>query len=263
MAGSCWWAAALVLACGCGTVRSIRVSPTQPITLTAAEARAAQVNGRKLYEQQPRSVKRVREAARQLTLAAEALREEYAAQWQAAEALAFLAEHEAANTNRLAAAKRGIVLARQAWELKPAGAEGHYWYAVNTGLLADVDRSYGMNAVTEMESALRKSLALAEKYDYAGATRLLGILHLRTPPPPVGIGSARKGLRLLQRATELFPDYPENQLYLGEALRENNRADEARSAWQKVVEAKPWPDRQFESTQWQQRAQQLLRGTQP
>ena len=87
---------------------------------------------------------------------------------------------------------------------------------------------------------------------------MLGILHLRTPAPPASIGSPRKGLRLLQRATELFPDYPEDYLYLAEALRDNDRADEARQALTKVLDANPWPDRQFESTKWKVDAQKLL-----
>ncbi len=86
---------------------------------------------------------------------------------------------------------------------------------------------------------------------------MLGILHLRTPPPPTSIGSPRKALRLLQHAVELFPDYPENYLYLAEALRDNGRADEAREALRKVLEAKPWPDRQFESQEWKTAALKL------
>jgi tetratricopeptide (TPR) repeat protein len=64
---------------------------------------------------------------------------------------------------------------------------------------------------------------------------VLGILHLRTPLPPASIGSSRKGLKLLQHATELFPDYPENYLYLAEALRDNGKMDEAKTALRKVL----------------------------
>jgi tetratricopeptide (TPR) repeat protein len=188
------------------------------------------------------------------------LRDDYDAQWQAAETLAFLAENDARPAFRMEAAKRGIVIARHGRDLKPDRVECHYWYAVNVGLLADVDRSYGLNAVAEMEAALKRAGEIDERYDYAGPLRLLAILHLRTPAPPVSIGSPRKGLRLLQRATELFPDYPENFLYLAEALRDNGRADEARQALAKVIEAPPWPDRQFESSRWKAEAQKLLAG---
>jgi cytochrome c-type biogenesis protein CcmH/NrfG len=92
---------------------------------------------------------------------------------------------------------------------------------------------------------------------------VLGILHLRTPPPPTSIGSSRKGLRLLQRAVELFPEYPENYLYLAEALRDNGRVGEARETVRKVLDVVPWPDRQFESSQWKTSAQKLLQSFSP
>ena len=171
--------------------------------------------------------------------------------------------HLSRNTNRtqlLGATrqKRGIVLARHGRELDTERVECQYWYAINVGLLADADRSYGLDAVGEMETALKRAVEIDERYDYAGPLRVLGILHLRTPAPPASIGSPRKGLRLLQRATELFPDYQENYLYLAEALRDNDRADEARQAVTKVLDANAWPDRQFESTKWKVDAQTLL-----
>ena len=150
--------------------------------------------------------------------------------------------------------------ARRARELKAESVEANYFYAINVGWLAEADRSYGLNAVPEMETALKRAIQLDEKFDCAGPLRVLGILHLRTPAPPVSIGSPRKGLRLLQRAAELFPEYPENHLYLGEALRENGRAEEARQAWRKVVNAPAWPGRESESGKWREKAEEWLGG---
>jgi tetratricopeptide (TPR) repeat protein len=114
-----------------------------------------------------------------------------------------------------------------------------------------------------MEAALRRAINIDERYDFAGPLRVLGILLLRTPGPPTSIGSPRKGLRLLQRAVELFPDYPENYLYLAEALRDNERPNDARAALTKVLDAPPWPDRQFESGQWKAEAQKVLKSLPP
>jgi tetratricopeptide (TPR) repeat protein len=157
----------------------------------------------------------------------------YEAQWRAA-------AQATESPGKVAEIKQGIVLARRARELNPNGVEGFYYYALNVGLLADLDRTYGLNAVTEMETALKRAVELDERFDRAGALRLLGILHLRTPGPPVSIGSPRKGLRLLQHAVELFPDDPENQLYLAEALRDNGRTDEARAVLGKIALGEPW-----------------------
>ncbi len=177
---------------------------------------------------------------------------------RAAQSAASVAENDSQPDKRREAAKRGIIAARKARELKMDRVEGHYWYAINTGFLADVDRSYGLNAVAEMEPALKRAGEIDERYDYAGPLRVLGILLLRTPAPPVSIGSPRKGLRLLQRTVELFPDYPENYIYLGEALRETGRADEAKAAWQKVLTLRAPADRQSEAERWLKQAQTLL-----
>lgn len=241
---------------GCKSIRSVR-APVRPLALTAEEAGPAHDEGWKLFAEQPRTLIRVTHAAQLLERAARALRDNFDAQWQATQALAFLAENDARPEFKLEAAKRAVTLARHARELQPDRVEGHYWYAISVGLLAGADRSYGLSAVGEMEPALKRAIEIDERYDLAGPLRTLGILHLRTPAPPASIGSPRQGLRLLQRAAELFPDYPENFLYLAEALRDNGRADVARQAIEKVLQSAPWPDRQFESTQWKAQARQL------
>jgi tetratricopeptide (TPR) repeat protein len=246
-----------VAACGCRSVQNVRVESKQPETLTADEARKTYEQGLALYKQQPRALAPVTNAARLLEQAARTLRDDYDAQWQGAEALEFLAENDARPAFRREAAQHGIVLARRARELKPDGVEGYYWYALNVGWLADVDRSYGLDAVSEMATALKRAIEIDERYDFGGPPRVLGILLLRTPLPPASIGSPRKGLHLLQHAVELFPDYPENYLYLAEALRDNGRAGEAREALRNVLEGKPWPDRQFENDQWRAQALKL------
>jgi tetratricopeptide (TPR) repeat protein len=249
----------VLVTCGCKSIRGVRVESQQPLALTAEEAAKARQEGLALWAVQPRDLKRVTDAAHHLEQAARTLRDDYDVQCDAAQALAFVAEYETNSMARRDAAKSGIVLTRQARELKPDGVAGHYWYAINVGLLADADRMYGIRAVGEMEPALKRGIELDERYDLAGPLRVLGILLLRTPGPPTSIGSPRKGLRLLQRAVELFPDYPENYLYLAEALRENRRPDDARAALSKVLDAPPWPDQQFESSQWKADAQKLLK----
>src|ERR1017187_1224065 len=247
----------VVVACGCRSIKNVHIDSGQSQELTADEAQNMRVKGLALYNQQPRTVGTVGDASRLLQQASQTLPDDYDAQWQAAQALAFLAENEAKPESRRQSAQQGVVFARRARALKPDGVEGPYWYALNVGLLADVDRSYGLDAVGEMAAALKRAIELDERYDLGGPLRVLGILHLRTPLPPASIGSPRKGLKMLQRAVELFPDYPENYLYLAEALRDNNRPDEAKAALRKVLDAEPWPDRQSESQEWKIRALKL------
>ncbi|HUJ11846.1 MAG TPA: tetratricopeptide repeat protein [Verrucomicrobiae bacterium] len=248
----------LLAVSGCKSVRSVRVEPKPPLAIRTSQAEKMRQQGWALWAQQPRNLARVTDAARMLEQAARAIPDNYDAQCEAAAVLSFVSENGTTADVRRNTAKSGIVLARRAQQLKPNGAAGYYWYAINIGLLADSDRSYGLKAVGEMKSALERAIEIDERIDYAGPLRTLGILYLRTPAPPVSIGSSRKGLRLLQRAVLLFPDYPENYIYLAEALHAVGRNDEAHEALQKVLDARPWPDRQFESGQWKADAQKLL-----
>jgi len=57
---------------------------------------------------------------------------------------------------------------------------------------------------------------------------------------------------------ELFPEYPENLLYLAEALHNNGKDGEACVLLRRIMTAPPWPDRQFEDASWKVAAQKLL-----
>ena len=103
----------VVALCGCSSVSNVHTTDSQqPLAVTTQEAEKLRVDGLALYGQQPRGVERVTDAARKLEQAARTLRDDYDAQWPAAQALAFLAENDTRAEFRLAAARRGVVLAR-------------------------------------------------------------------------------------------------------------------------------------------------------
>jgi hypothetical protein len=252
----------LLLAClagvwGCASVDRVNVPEPAAGSLSEADARRMWTKAIDLGSEQPRTLERMTRVSAMLEKAADRLTGEYDVQWQAAEAFGFVAEISTQSTVRIDAAKRGITFARRGQALLPDRVECHYWYALDVGLLADADRTYGIKGVEEMETALKRANELDERYDYAGPSRVLGILHLRTPPPPVSIGSPRKGLRNLQHAADLFPDYPENWLYLAEALRDNGQPEKVQELLRKVIDAPLWPDRQWESGRWKMEAQKL------
>ena len=163
---------------GCQSVRNIHVATTGSglVTLRPEDAQKLYAHGRELFSTQPRTLARVTQAAQLLTDAAQILCLDYNAQWAAAEAWVFVADSETNSSTRITAAKQGIVFARQARELQPDRVEGHYWYALAVGLLADANRAYGLKAVGEMEPALRRAIELDERYDYGGPVRVFGIL---------------------------------------------------------------------------------------
>lgn len=259
MRGKAWLVlAGWCCAVGCSSIQRVKVTPTESVVLTGGEIQSVRTKALALLVEQPRTLVRMTQVAQMFEQVARSAPEDYEARWQAAAAWTFVAENETNSPVRINAAKRGITLARQARELQPDRVEGHYFYAIAVGLLADADRTYGLKAVGEMEPALRRAIELDERYDYGGPVRVLGILLLRTPPPPVSIGSSRKGLRWMQHAVELFPDYPENLLYLAEGLHNNGKDGEACLLLQRVMTAPPWPDRQFESAGWKITAKKLF-----
>jgi tetratricopeptide (TPR) repeat protein len=227
--------------------------------LSPDEATQKLATGWALFDEVPRTLERVRLAAGHLRVAAENLPDNADAHIKAARALAYLSEHETAVDKRKQAAQQGIAMARRARELQPDRVEGHYWYALNVGLLADVDRDYGLDAVGEMVAALKIACDIGAAYENAGPLRLLGLLHLRAPPAPVSVGSKRKAQQLFQRAVEACPQFPENYLYLGEAQRDLHRPDDARASLQKVLDLPVPAGHETEATQWRARAQELLR----
>lgn len=103
-------------------------------------------------------------------------------------------------------------------------------------LLGLIMRGQGMKAVTRL-SELERTLkaAMAEPgTDDGGPLRVLGMLYLRAPSWPVGIGDLDLALEHLERAASEFPGHPANHLYYAHALAEDDDKVAARGALDKV-----------------------------
>jgi hypothetical protein len=87
-----------------------------------------------------------------------------------------------------------------------------------------------------MVELLRKAIAAAPALDSAGPHRVLALVFLRAPGWPVGPGDPEAGLAEAREAARLFPDAPENQLALAEALGKNGSPEDARAAYQRALE---------------------------
>ncbi|MDW8344863.1 MAG: hypothetical protein RMM51_10290 [Verrucomicrobiae bacterium] len=162
------------------------------------------------------------------------------------------AEAESADTvtKRKRAAERGLGIARQLREEQPQRVEGHYWYAIHAGLLAQADNSYGLTAVAEMDSALQRAIELDAAHDHCGPLRVRGLLLVRAPGPPVSMGSPRRGLRLLEQAAERCPEYGENLLYVAEALHATGKTVEALAVLQRLEALPAGPESAGERQRW-------------
>jgi hypothetical protein len=122
------------------------------------------------------------------------------------------------SARRAELAGEGIAACRQLLAREPDSAPGHYYLAVELGLLADTKRNLAaFKLVREMEHELKTADARDQHFDRAGPSRCLGLLYRDAPGWPVSIGSRSRAREWLERAARLAPDFPENRLNLIEA----------------------------------------------
>jgi len=172
------------------------------------------------------------------------------AAWQFSRACFDLADIAANNTQRAEYANRGIDAARQSLARDNNTAEAHYYLGMNIGQLAETKHNLsGLRMVKDMEREFLAAHALDEHFDYAGPDRNLGLLYDQAPAI-ISIGSRSKGRQHLEKAVELAPDFPENQLnlieaylkwdYHTEAERQLGELEKMWAAAQKKFTGDPW-----------------------
>ncbi len=101
-----------------------------------------------------------------------------------------------------------------------------YYYAVNLGRILQVKGLFALNKIPIMEKALLNAVK-KPKTDLGGPYRALGMLYLKAPAWPKGIGDIDKALDYLSRAANEFPGHPLNHIFYAEALIEDGQTDEA------------------------------------
>jgi len=137
--------------------------------------------------------------------------------WELGRACYDRADFATNNAERAALAEQGMAACRRAIERETNSAPAHYFLALNTGQLARTKLFTALYLVDHMEQAMQDSIAIDAKYDFAGGHRALGVLYREAPGWPVSIGSRSKSRKHLDKAVELFPDFPGNQIHLLES----------------------------------------------
>jgi tetratricopeptide (TPR) repeat protein len=140
------------------------------------------------------------------------------AAWQFARACFDWADFATNNAQRAELAGQGIAACRAAIERDPKLAAAHYYLGLNLGQLARTRRLSALHLLDEMEAAWLRAIELDATFDFAGPHRSLGLLYKDAPGWPTSLGSRKKARRHLQKAVELSPAYPDNQLAWLEAL---------------------------------------------
>ena len=137
--------------------------------------------------------------------------------WQLGRACFDRAEFARDDAERAALAQRGIAACRAALARATNVAAVPYYLGMNLGQLARTRSLGALPLVREMETLFLRARQLDAHFDEAGPDRNLGLLYLEAPGWPVSVGHRGKARQHLERALELAPHYPENQLNLLEA----------------------------------------------
>jgi tetratricopeptide (TPR) repeat protein len=164
------------------------------------------------------------------------------------------------NAAKAELAEQGIAACRQAIARDPKSAPAHCYLGMTIGRLADTKRNLAaLKMVKEVEREFKLARELDEHFSFAAPDRNLGLLYFEAPAF-ISIGSRSKARQHFQRAVELAPDYPENRLFLIEALLKWGDDDNARSEfkaleklWRTAKEKYSGDDRADDWADWEKR----------
>ncbi len=96
----------------------------------------------------------------------------------------------------------------------------YYYLAVNLGITVEKHPLAAVKSLDRIVANLEKAVALSPAIHNAGPYRVLGMVYLKAPPWPTGIGDGDKALELLAEAVRRSPAYPLNRIFYARALWE-------------------------------------------
>jgi len=212
----------------------------------AAVAAAAPPNLEQARDRQDRAA--LQQSIAQLSDAAAKAPKDAAAQYQAALACNYLAEvmneqHERKPARQVA--EQGMKLAEKAVALNPS-AENYRLLGTLYGQ-GITDIMSGLSYGPKAKDALNKAMERAPKSSAVWVAHGVGNYYL---PAQVG-GGVALAISDFRKAIELDPKNSEAYLWLGVALRKDNKDAEARKALAKALELNPqrvWVKQQLEKT---------------
>jgi tetratricopeptide (TPR) repeat protein len=188
--------------------------------------------------------------AAQLTAAVQKQPNDAAAEYKAAIAYSYVAEVaiEVRDKGQAhAAAEAGIKAAEHAVALKPDNAEYHRVYGTLCGQAVSANVLQGMKYGHCAQDEVNKAVQMDPKSSLNYVSRGVGNYYL---PSALG-GGIDLAVKDFQKAIEIDPRLAEAHLWLGLALRKENRNADARKEFQRVIELNParvWAKQQLEKT---------------
>jgi hypothetical protein len=133
-----------------------------------------------------------------------------------------------------------------------------YGRALALGLQAKAHPMSASASLKGMLEALSSADVRDPNYEHAGPARVRALVLLRAPGWPLGPGDAEGGLTSARRAVALHPEFPPNQLALGEALGKAGDADGSRQAYERARNEAASYEANEERDGWIREANQAL-----
>ncbi|MCI0408945.1 MAG: hypothetical protein L0191_10335, partial [Acidobacteria bacterium] len=177
----------------------------------------------------------------------------------------WIIDHEPERARRESAAVLAVQAAQWCLRIAPTSPVCEYWLGAALGVQARERSSTALDALPRIEEFFRRAAEADPQLEEAGPSRALALLYARAPGWPTGPGDPERALAEARKAVALKPDYPPNQLALGEALSLNGDSPGARDAYSKALDlaksrkATSDPD----ASEWIQEAEKALHGKPP
>ena len=162
-----------------------------------------------------RDVKTVEISAQKYSEAIAIRAEDYEPLWEAARSCLWLAVY-GPEDQRKVYVQRGLEYANTAVQVRPRGEEGLFYHGALAGRLVELDFTYSIDGVKIIESRMLQLIEAHSTYLYGGPDRVLAILYMRAPGPPLSVGDYDKALIHMRRAVNVESHWLENQLYMAE-----------------------------------------------
>jgi len=154
----------------------------------------------------------------------------------AIQAKAWLAEREKDAKVRTELAVSAVQAGQWCLRREPRSPACKFWLGVALGLQARDRPATVEDGLKRMAQLLREATKDGPLLEEAGPERVLALLLSRAPGWPIGPGDVEEALVLARKAVELRPDYPPNQLALGEVLLKNDDRVKAGEALARAID---------------------------
>lgn len=137
-----------------------------------------------------------------------------------------------------------IVRADAAVAANPKSAEVLVWNGIIKSAFAGVKGGVGaLGLAKQAKKSLEASMEIDDKALNGSAYASLGTLYFKVPGWPLGFGSDKKAIQLLEKALEISPDGIDSNYFYADYLREHKDFEAAEKYLLKAQQAAPRPDR--------------------